>query len=395
MKSSSSNKSIIFYGTPAHGHINASTAIVKALTDHGFRVVYYATEEFRKSVEKSGAVFAEYDFGDITFETSVGSQILKLSELILKFSSEKLDELTSEAKKINPILIIHDTIAFWGRAVSHNLNVSAVSVNTFLTAYSYTSKTALMYAMRFSFKSLREIDSIPNIIKYRKIVKHKYGIKKTDILNLIMNGENLNVFTYPRSVHPDGQRFKENCFFLGPSSAVRDSGKPEEITNSENLIYVSLGTIFNDNMLFWEKILSQFGNTKYNLLISCGSQAEKLSKIQVPKNITFKRSVNQPDVLKKAILFISAGGINSISEAASNGVPCLLCPQQSEQKIMSEVIQKLGLGKILKNYDRILDESESLLNAFNRNEELINEFKNVRMDELIDRIEKYIEKTEN
>lgn len=382
---------IVFYGTPAYGHINPTLPIITGLVKRGYSVIYYATDEFRQVIEDCGAEFRAYDFGDTEWNPQVGSRILDLTELILKFTDMQLEALLTEARQRNPVLIMHDTLAFWGRAVAGTMGIKAVSVNTIVTVYGYTGRAFRMYMNRFAAKSVLEYKAIPGIMKYKRSLKKRYPIKNMSLLGMLMNEEAFNIFTYPRQVHPEGNKLKENCFFLGPAAILRkNTDDTDEDYRHSNLIYVSLGTIFNDSLDFYRAVLSVFTDTKYTVVIACGKQYEKLMAEKIPTNIILKTYVNQQRIMKNAILFITAGGMNSICEAAANGVPCLLYPQQGEQDINAKAFEKLGLGNIVKSEQKLLEASEKLLNHFQPNPELIREFSTIRMAELMDRLEKEI-----
>ena len=71
--------------------------------------------------------------------------------------------------------------------------------------------------------------------------------------------------------------------------------------------------------------------------------------IWFPENFIVREFVNQKEVLQRADLFITAGGMNSIHEALYYRVPCLICPQQGEQLLNGRQFEKLGFGRILRN----------------------------------------------
>ncbi len=52
-------------------------------------------------------------------------------------------------------------------------------------------------------------------------------------------------------------------------------------------------------------------------------------------------------MLKQASLFITHGGMNSVSEAMIHGVPMLAIPFVSDQPVNAEQVVRLGLGKVL------------------------------------------------
>jgi len=382
---------IIFYGTPAYGHINPTLPIISELTKQGYSVVYYATEEFRLAIEKCGAEFRAYDFGDIEWTPQIGSRILELTEVVLRFTHEQLEALLKEACEVRPVLILHDTIAFWGRAIADTMGIKAASVNAIVTSYQYTGKAFRMYAARFTGASLLQLKSIRNIMRYKRELMKRYPIKNRKLLSILMNEEELNIFTYPRQVHPEGSQLKQRCFFLGPAAILRnDTYDMDDAYPSENLIYVSLGTVFNESISFYQSLFEAFADTKYTVIVACGKLCEQLKKETVPPNVILKSYVNQKKIMEKAILFITAGGMNSICEAAVNGVPCLLYPQQGEQAINAKAFEKLGLGTIIRRGDNLLEDSEKLRNRFKPNQELICDFSTIYMDELMDKLENYV-----
>ena len=384
----SSLGNIVFFGTPAYGHVNPTLPMITELRKCGYHVIYYATEEFRQAVEACGATFRAYDFGDIPWTPQVGSRILELTELLLRFTDAQMDELLRQTKELHPVLVLHDTIAFWGRAVAQTLGIRAASVNTIITAYRYTGKAFFLYATRFSGTSLKELKAIPGILKYKRRLKKQYGIKRTDLLGVLMNEEKFNVFTYPCPVHPEGTR--ENRFFLGPAAVLReDTFEEEEDYSYDNLIYVSLGTIFNAGPEFYRAVLSQFGGTKYTVVISCGKNYEWLKREAIPSNVIVKPYVNQKKVMQRAKLFLTAGGMNSICEAAAYGVPCLLYPQQGEQALNARMFRKLGLGKVIRNERRLFREAERLLREYAPAPEVSSEFSVVRLEEFMERLANY------
>ena len=71
----------------------------------------------------------------------------------------------------------------------------------------------------------------------------------------------------------------------------------------------------------------------------------KLGKL--PENFIVKNRIPQVAVLKQANLFITHGGMNSVSEAMVSGVPMLVIPFVSDQPVNARQVEKLGLGKVL------------------------------------------------
>ena len=377
---------VIFYTVPAHGHINPALPILRRLIDRGHEVTAYSTAEFKEIIENSGVVFREYDSGDILFDTSIGSDIIPLTELILKFSIYALPDLIEQAREISPVLIMHDTLSLWGRVTADFLNIPAVSVNTIQTIYGTNTNTFKVYSRNFALKTLSKFYRFGNIVKARKKLKELYHTDKTDMISVLMNREKMNIFTFPRCMHPDGDNLGEDCFFLGSTSRLR-AGKRGDVLESDNLIYVSLGTVFNKSRFFYKKLIKEFDGTHYRLLVSCGASYDKLSEMPFPHNIVLTRFADQTAVLSRAKLFITAGGMNSLCEAAAAGVPCLIVSQQGEQAANAEMFENIGGGR--RSHGKLYAESTDIINTFQRNEKLIKTFSNVEMEKLTDILEAF------
>ena len=64
----------------------------------------------------------------------------------------------------------------------------------------------------------------------------------------------------------------------------------------------------------------------------------------LPENISVFAGVDQIAVLKKADVFVSHCGMNSVSESLYFGVPLVMFPQTQEQAGVSERVLQLGAG---------------------------------------------------
>jgi MGT family glycosyltransferase len=110
------------------------------------------------------------------------------------------------------------------------------------------------------------------------------------------------------------------------------------------LIYISMGTIFNDLPDFYRICLEAFGGTRFRVLIATGTKVDVSGLGPVPANIMLREHVSQLAVLKRAGLFITHGGMNSTSEALANGVPLLVFPQHGDQHLVAARVVELGAG---------------------------------------------------
>jgi MGT family glycosyltransferase len=68
----------------------------------------------------------------------------------------------------------------------------------------------------------------------------------------------------------------------------------------------------------------------------------------LPENVAIHRWVPQSEVLRRAALFVTHGGLNSVHDGLTLGLPLLLIPQQEEQTFNAMRVVELGAGLMLK-----------------------------------------------
>jgi MGT family glycosyltransferase len=124
-----------------------------------------------------------------------------------------------------------------------------------------------------------------------------------------------------------------------------------DFKTNQPLIYISLGTIFNNDPQFYHICVDAFTNCPYNVLISIGKAMDSKVFGKTPENIRIRSHVNQISVLQHAEVFVSHGGMNSVNESMYYGVPMVLFPAVQEQLVNSLRVQQLGAGKVMKRID--------------------------------------------
>ncbi|MCU6339701.1 hypothetical protein KW823_24610, partial [Enterobacter quasiroggenkampii] len=85
-----------------------------------------------------------------------------------------------------------------------------------------------------------------------------------------------------------------------------------------------------------------------DVVMSVGEKTEISSLGNIPGNFTVKNVVDQISVLQTADVFITHCGMNSTNESLYFGVPMVLFPQHSEQRVVADRVAELGAGLKLK-----------------------------------------------
>lgn len=163
---------------------------------------------------------------------------------------------------------------------------------------------------------------------------------------IVENPPECNLVYTLRAFQPFAESFPENQFhFIGPSVYDRREEALPEL--SKPLIYISIGTILKGAENFFRACVNAFQDASVTVILSVGKGFD-ISKLgSIPKNIIVRNHVPQISVLKQASLFITHGGMNSVSEAMIHGVPMLVIPFVSDQPVNAEQVVRLCLGKAL------------------------------------------------
>lgn len=342
-------KTIIMYSIPAYGHVYSTLALMEGLTTAGYTVIYYSLDPFRESVEAKGCCFRSYALDAAAIDLTDGKRLPRLYRLLLEHTAGMLPQLLKEAGEQAPAGIIFDSLALWGRAVGELLAVPHFSFYSIAAIDRVFSESFFRYSVGFPAECFRHIGELPEALRLRRYLKKRYGIRHLGMLRVLMNRGDYNLMGFSRRMQPGGKRLGKKYLFLGSLSPHRNRFAEPETgpRTSVPLIYISLGTIFNENEKFFQMVAEQLGNQDVQVIIAARLSAELQHKL--PANFIAEPFVDQPAVLKQADLFISAGGMNSIHEALFYGVPCLLCPQQGEQHLNAGQLRRQGFCLILKD----------------------------------------------
>lgn len=362
-------KTIFWYGIPAYGHVHSNLYLAGCLANKGFRIVYYSFPEFRKVIEANGCNYRSYPVSSKEIVLRDGSQILKLYRLILQYTQRMLPVLEKETRQEDPDVVFFDSLALWGRVIGQRCKIPSYSFYSIIGIGKAGDAAFWAYARGFYKGFLQCEKEWPQIWRLRRELKKEWRLKELGMQSVLMNQGDCNLMGYSRRFQPGGKKFGGRYLFLGPMAVHRQIVEKNDFECPEGiLIYISLGTIFNRNEQILKEIIIQLGghngeisecarktNPEYSVVLVWDESDSEKQKI-FPKNFIVRRFVNQGEIMQRASLFITAGGMNSIHEALYYGVPCLMYPQQGEQYINARQFEQLGFGRILKDPSRLEQE---------------------------------------
>lgn len=342
----------VFFNIPATGHINPTSGVVSELVTRGEEVLYVNAPETQPLIDRMGARFVPYPTSDgltALMARASGGDIpgnaLALAEIGASLMPFVLDLLRRE----RPDYVIFDSLAAWGKQGAQILGIpAAASISTFVLTPGYVPPMPISTIISTAISALRV--QIP-YWRVARSARHKFGAQPVGLFGSVMSTGALNIVYTSAALQPFVERLGDEYRFVGTSIAARPASTDfpfEQITRSP-LIYISLGTINNQNLDFYRACFSAFADHPGQFILSAGQKTDLKQLEPIPANFIVRNFVPQLDVLQRTDLFITHGGMNSVHEGLYYNVPLVVIPQQFEQASVAARIVELGAGLALGN----------------------------------------------
>ncbi|MBW9173072.1 macrolide family glycosyltransferase [Clostridium estertheticum] len=359
---------ISMFGT---GHVNPTIGLVKELMNRGEQVTYISGEEFRGKIEKTGARFKGLK-NSANFEDS--KQPMETLARLEKMFEEILEIVVTTKEKFD--YIIYDAVFIIGNELGRVLKIPTIcSITTFATNENTNIFSDLF---RQVGPIIQPILNSSVYINFVKNLQEKYDIKFPSITTAVGGTGTINIVYTSKYLQICGESFDESYKFIGPSIADRNENMSLSLeANDKKVIYIALGTIFNNSIEFYESCFKAFGDMNVEIIMSVGKNIDVNTFKSIPSNFVVKNYVSQLEILKQADVFITHGGMNSTNEGLYYDVPLILIPQFADQPFVAKRVAELGAGIIIEK-DKVTTEilKQSVVkifldNNFRRNSEKI------------------------
>ncbi|TFW54108.1 glycosyl transferase [Bacillus sp. 007/AIA-02/001] len=337
---------VLVINFPGEGHINPTLAIVSELIQRGETVVSYCIEDYRKKVEATGAEFRVFEnfLSQINIMERVnegGSPLTMLSHMI-EASERIVTQIVEETKEEKYDYLIYDNHFPVGRIIANILQLPSVS--------SCTTFAVNQYINFHDGQEARQVDEMDPL--YQSCLagmerwNKQYGMKCNSMYDIMNHPGDITIVYTSKEYQPRSEVFDESYKFVGPSIATRKEvgSFPTEDLKNEKVIFISMGTVFNEQPALYEKCFEAFKDVDATVVLVVGKKINISQFENIPKNFKLYNYVPQLEVLQHADVFVTHGGMNSSSEALYYGVPLVVIPVTGDQPFVAKRLTEVGAG---------------------------------------------------
>jgi MGT family glycosyltransferase len=337
---------------PSGGHIRPLLPLVAALRDRGARTVQWALPGWEAECAKAGGEFRVLPDVGIDLDRPPPN-LIGVAELIALATERGTPWMTEQLRGSGAHVVLRDTFAQYGRYAAYEAGLPQVAFSPTMAIH-----RGIRPALRGVPAALAQLAAgTPYSLRLRRVsrrLEQRYGAPMGgwfDVLGGRYGCTTLVGTSRGLQIRPEGLS-GEDVRFVGPLRAASGPAGGEEsalaaLTDEEELVYVSLGTVFENRPTFFRDAARALARPGRRVVLSIGRIAPRALGA-LPTGVTAHAHVDQLAVLRRADLFITHGGFNSVQEGLVAGVPLLVFPQMQEQAFNADRVCELGAGMRLR-----------------------------------------------
>lgn len=347
-----------FFNVPAHGHVNPSLPLVAELARRGHQITCFLTRGFGADVEAAGAVLQPYATVHDDYFSGPGldgTRPQKAAEHLITTAGEILPELLQAAADAHPDYVLYDGMCPWGYLVARSLRLPAIASLSLLPLATPPLREVMTWEMLkiLGPMLLREAPAGLRAARRAQAICSQYGVPPLSLPQILNAPGDLAISYTSRYFQPYADRVSDTVHFVGWTLRENLTEAPFSFEQAEGrrLIYVSLGSLVGAPAAFFQTCIDAFAGGDDFALISTGRRFGADEFGALPPNVAVQPWVPQAQVLRRAALFVTHGGLGSVHDGLYCGLPLLVVPQQEEQLLTARRVVELRAGLLLRKGD--------------------------------------------
>ena len=323
------------------GHVLQMVPLAKALAARGHDVVWAVPERAAAEVEAVGLRAAALPFPPPVYPADIIRRFPELREhspaerpeyMFAKLfgathAPPMLAGLVPLVEEWRPDLVVSDAAELAGHIVAAEIGVPAVS----------KAFGALLPFPRYE----RAADEVAPLWQSRGLEPRPYG-GVYDHLYLDIYPPELQS---PEVSQIPSRQLLRPVIHSGPTDASTPLPLPAARPEAP-LVYVTMGTVFNDPGLF-STVVSAIARLEVRVLVTVGPQGDPAVVGDQPAHVRVEKYVPQSIVLPHCAVVVSHAGSGTALATLEHGLPQLCLPQGADQFLNAAAIARYGAGLAL------------------------------------------------
>ncbi|MBC6972515.1 glycosyl transferase [Bacillus sp. Xin] len=372
-------KKALYINVGGEGHVNPTLGLVSDLIKQGEHIVYYSSNHFEEKIKKVGAQFRPVNQeAQKKLAESMDLMASQPQEYLLQFLSAMesiTDSILEDISNETYDYLIYDAQSLPGKWIANqNKLLSIATWTTF--AYSQDAKINMsltgidnMEQKQERLAMLNAFLQLEEIAKRKQYLENKYKLPLSYNFLLCPGSGDLNIVFTSSYFQRNSSVFQKDYIFVGPSITKNEIANdfPMNLLNKTRVIYISLGTIMNNQPDFYQKCFTALKDLRVKVVLNIGKQLKAEQLKDIPDNFIVRNYVPQLDILRQTDLFISHCGMNSTNESLYFEVPLVMLPIINDQHTIAERVKELGAGTMLNIQQLSVEDIKEAVNEMLRN----------------------------
>ncbi|MEU0885351.1 macrolide family glycosyltransferase [Lentzea sp. NPDC005914] len=306
---------IAIFLMPERGHVLPALGMIAELVRRGHRVSCPVPAAFAVPVTECGATAIPCG---TTLPSELPESLYDAAQLALVEAESALPQLEPVFRQDPPDIVLWDIAAWAGGVIARRLGVPNLLVESLLTSNSHWSLgAAVVPARTFDTEAIRFFTKVQEFVG--------------SSLPEFVSGARRRIALFPREFQPEGDTFDERFAFAGPCLTER---KFQGTWTPPGDTPVVLATIDAQTCADAARGMPWH-------LVTKGKVADPAPNVEAHDDVP------QLAVMEHASVFVTHGGLSGVMEALHHGVPMIVVPRMTDQKLNGQRVEELGLGVVL------------------------------------------------
>ena len=273
----------LFFNVPGHGHVNPSLPVVAELSRRGHRITCFVTEGYRAEFRAYSIIHDDY----FDAQGLSGSVPQRVALALMTSSAEILPELLEIARAEQPDYILFDGMCPWGSMVAHILRLPSIASLALSPMVSMPPGALLKLLPVFLPLIFKDFRTGLEANQLAKALTRQYHLPPLGLMGIMNNLGDLSLSYTSAEFQPYSDTVSRSVRFVGwtLNVAPAEGQFSFERVQGRRLIYVSLGTVNNDDETFFKTCIDAFAGTENFVIMTTGRRISPESFGALPDNI--------------------------------------------------------------------------------------------------------------